>query len=157
YNRLHLCKTIKRGVNMKFKNCLSVVFILSILFSSNILLSEEINFSDEALAKEIVGGHWTCEMVDKYAGGPTPWEFEVTGRKVKGKHLNAWCPSKPGPIKGKLKKNIMKFSVARPEPCTKIAGSLKFTKDENGIVTAKGKYRFTNRETRVTGTLYCYK
>ena len=142
---------------MIFKYLLSFVFILTVLLFSNVSLSEEIDFSDEALAKEIVEGHWTCEMVDKYAGGPTPWQFEVTGRKVKGKHLNAWCPKRPGPIKGKLKKNIMKFSVARPEPCSKIAGTLEFTRDENGIVKAKGKYRFTDVERGVTGTLYCYK
>ena len=137
---------------------LSALLTVFLTFSS-LLFAEEIDFSDEALAKEILLKTWTCELTEKWHPGPNKWKFvEINKRKLQGTIFSEFCPSKPGVIKGKLKKNKFKFSTDQPDPCADRAGHLEFSyKDKSaGIVIAKGAYRQTNYDTNRKGTLYCY-
>ena len=142
---------------MIIKYLSSFVFILSVLLFSNVSLSGEIDFSDEALAKEILlENDWTCTAKDRWGEGVGAWRFKkINGKKVAGSVHMSYCPSQTGTFKGTLEKNKMKFSTQQPRPCANRSGELEFVHEDGKSVTAKGKYRFTSGSIGDKGTISC--
>ena len=142
---------------MLFKSHLSFVFILTTLLFSNVSLSEEINFSDEAVAKELLlDRYWVCIVKDKWGEGETTLKFKkVNGAKVKGAIHMFYCPSQEGSFNGKLEKNKLKFGTTQPRPCGNRSGILEFVREEGKSVTAKGTYRLTSGDPGTKGTISC--
>ncbi|QMU61676.1 MAG: hypothetical protein GKR92_08190 [Gammaproteobacteria bacterium] len=158
-----LCKLIqiikhKNGGIMNSFSYIRILLIISIItLFINITSANELDFSDEAVAKEIIEGNWTCSHWDKYGSGETYWNFKkVTGRKVAGENHYGYCPSEKGTVKGKLKKNNMRINVKRPLPCSDLTGVLTFQASDDGLHTAEGIVVLTNHE-RTRGTLKCVK
>ena len=118
---------------MKLNASLVLLVSLFVCFLlATVSVAEELDFSDEAVAKEIIEGSWICTFTDKWGHGETPWKFEkVTGKKVAGKSFYTYCPSEWAVVKGKLKKNEMKVRVQRPKPCSILAGVLTFTPSDS--------------------------
>ena len=129
---------------MKIQTFVSTIMVSSFLclMFSFAYADQEVVFSDESAAKEIlVGNSWTCEQSDQFSGAPTTWTFEeVKGKKVRG--FIPWCSDK-ATIKGKLKKNKMKYSISHPSDnnCN-TSGELKFYRKDNGSVYAEGSYTY---------------
>ncbi|MEM7402179.1 MAG: hypothetical protein AAF304_09555 [Pseudomonadota bacterium] len=94
---------------------------------------------------EISAKVWDCSSSDQYFTGVIRFYFkEVNGKKIKGE--TTWCFPQRGKnsiLKGKLKKDTLKFSVSvegAAADCPNISGKMKFTRDTNGKLTAKGGY-----------------
>ena len=103
------------------------VCLLLMLFSVSIA-GQSVDFSNEALAKEILlGKDWICFEADRYGAGNTTWKFEkVDGKKVVGTVHMGYCPTETGTFRGKLKKNKLKFNTNQPPPCANRSGVLEF-------------------------------
>ncbi len=113
--------------------------IPAIVFSST-----PIDFSNTSTVNELIlNKTWACEMVDNYGESVGVWKFRsVKGNKVKGSvevpHLPI-CNSDT--LKGKLKKNILKYNAPINNSCRGVNGTLMFDYDENNQVKAIGKYK----------------
>ena len=104
---------------------------------------EKSDFSDsETVEKLISGKTWHCKMVDAYGESTGIYTFKsVNGKKVKGSvkvpHLPV-CDSDA--LKGKLKKNKMKYMAPNLTPCREVNGNFEFNVTESGEVEAIGTY-----------------
>ena len=125
------------------------VIALSCMFSfisTTSFAEQQIDFSDENFAKEtLLNVTWNCTVSDEYYTGPTTWKFEeIKGKKVRGYTL--WCNEK-AVVKGKLKKNILKYTLITPgKGNCNTSGSFEFSIDEDDFVLAKGSYRYTGAD-----------
>ena len=112
---------------------------------------QEIDFSDETIAKDILlDKTWSCYVFDITDPGYVKWRFEkVNGNKVHGSTYSGYCPG-AGILRGKLKKNTLKYSVQAPLPCDNKQGQLKFSNNR-----FEGVYRHTSGAFGRTTKIVC--
>ena len=131
---------------MKIVISISLLITLLVgLLITNLSVAEEISFSDEELAKEVLPSKtWICLMDDDQFGEfETRWTFtHIKGNKVKAKILfDEYKACNTDSMKGKLKKNVLKFNQGYSGSCYSFVGTLKFFRDESNQIKAKGNYR----------------
>lgn len=118
--------------------------LLVLLLPVWVFASQPIDFSDAKTVEELIlNKSWACEMIDNYGESVGAWKFNSVSRnKVKGSvevpHLPI-CNSDI--LKGKLKKNILKYNAPNGTPCREVKGVLKFEYDENNEAKATGTYK----------------
>ena len=126
------------------------------IFASTSLANQKIDFSNEETAKEILlGKTWTCQMIDTHGEGPGMWTFSsVQGNKVKGNIvIPQYKTCNSDMLKGKLKKDVLTYHANSMAQCVSVDGMLKFFRDDNGLVKAKGTYVYGGQ--RVVGIYTC--
>ncbi len=106
--------------------------------------STPIDFSDINTVNELILNKiWSCKMVDNYGESVGVWKFKsVKGNKVRGSIEVPHLPiCNTDTLKGKLKKNILKYNASINNSCREVNGVLKFDYDDNNQVKATGKYK----------------
>lgn len=131
--------------------------IFAVLLLPIIALSQdEINFSDSDTVAELIAGKtWRCKMVDAYGESTGEYTFKsVNGNKVKGTlkvpHIPV-CDSDV--LKGKLKKNRLKYRAPNGTACREVNGMFEFDYNQTGEIEATGSYSIGGTHKR--GTYVC--
>jgi len=125
------------------RNLARTIVIIFFFYSYMAYAQDEVDFSDpETVEQLITGKTWHCKMVDAYGESTGIYTFKsVSGKKVKGSvrvpHLPV-CDSDI--LKGKLKKNKLKYMAPNGTPCREVNGNFEFNITESGEVEAKGTY-----------------
>ena len=128
------------------------LFVYPIAVFSN----QEIDFSNETTVAELIAGKtWRCKMVDAYGESTGEYTFKsVNGNKVKGTlkvpHIPV-CDSDV--LKGKLKKNRLKYRAPNGTACREVNGMFEFEYNQTGEIEATGSYSIGGTHKR--GTYVC--
>ena len=129
--------------NISYKSII-ISTLLLIYIPSNVSSSSPIDFSDSNTVNTLIlNKTWACKMVDNYGESVGVWKFKsVKGNKVKGSIEVPHLPiCNTDTLKGKLKKNILKYNASINNSCREVNGVLAFTYDENNQAKATGKYK----------------
>ena len=138
-------------------NKFNVFILLCIVpFITNFSLAEEISFSDEATTKELLlNKQLHCQMDEQNYHGPEIIKvIKIEGNQFIG-FSEFWCWAKGTQYKGKLKKNILKWSQQEHSGCYCRTGTLRFFKDNDGNLKAEGKYNVGCGSSPFDGTIKC--
>jgi len=121
----------------------NTLLLIILVCPTTLLSKQEVNFSDAATVEKLITGKsWNCKMVDAYGESIAIYKFnEVNRNKVKGSvkvpHLPV-CDSDV--LKGKLKKNRLKYMAPNGTPCREVNGFFVFSYNDSGKVEATGSY-----------------
>ena len=126
-------------------------YLSPIIFTIFLSLLVAIQITNHAYAENIIDLSdktyriWECQMSDKYFTGVVLFFFnKVNGAKLKGE--TTWCLAQYGEnatLKGKFKKDTLKFNVlvsGSSYQCPNISGAIKFSRDPQNKMVAKGSY-----------------
>ena len=125
------------------RNIIYILVATFLLCPLTALSNEKINFSDPNTVEQLISGKtWDCKMIDAYGESTGELTFKtVKGNKVKGSikvpHLPV-CDSDR--LKGKLKKNKLKYMAPNGTPCREVNGYLDFFTTDAGDIEATGTY-----------------
>lgn len=143
-----------KSLNSKL-SVITVCLVLVIFNASN--AGQSVDFSDEALAKDILlDKSLTCLTEGSTGKGTLVFSFKaVEGNKVKGEITEmSWNSCDWDVFKGSLKKDVLFYQAHASTNCPTLIGKINFFHSKKGVVKATGSWRTTsNRYSQ--GTYEC--